>query len=288
VIRSPGTRGGSGGAGAGDLLRFEKLSASSPLARDLRLLGRDAAERRSRSIYLAEGIHLLQEAMKEPSRIDLVVFSPRVLRSEEGRALVEAASAGGLRVLRSDDLLLGALSHVESHQGVLLTGRRPRRAAADLMGGPAPARVLVAVGVQDPGNVGALARVAEAASCSGFVCAGPCADPFSPRSMRAGAGSMLRLPVVEFTAAGEAAAVLRSLGLRLLGAAPRSGTEYRRADLGGAFALFVGAEGPGLSAEERSSLDGEVRIPIRDGVESLNVAVAAAVILFEAAGRNPV
>ncbi|HZE89233.1 MAG TPA: RNA methyltransferase, partial [Verrucomicrobiae bacterium] len=125
----------------------------------------------------------------------------------------------------------------------------------------------------------------EAAFGSGIVCAGG-ADPFSPRALRASAGALLRLPLVETGSPGDAVAACRGLGLRLVGGSPRARTGYRDADLGGAIALFVGSEGPGLGPDLSRSLDLEVSIPMRAGAESLNVATAAAVILFEAATRR--
>lgn len=273
-------------SGDEELAALERAGRASQVVREVRSLARDAAERRERGLLVAEGVHLAQEALKDPAAIRLALLSPRILRSEEGREVRRRLTRGSVPSKRVDDALLSSLGDVESHQGVLLILSRPQWREADLLSGPAPPRVLAACGVQDPGNLGALARIAEAAFCSGMVCAGAGADPFSPRSLRAGAGALLRLPVVEIASASEAALALRRLGFKLVGASPRGVTGYRDADLRGALALFVGSEGSGLPAEARERLDAEVRIPIRDGVESLNVAAAAAVILFEAAGRG--
>lgn len=266
-----------------DLVRAGRASA---LVRDLRVLSRDPAERRARGVMLAEGIHIAREALRSPGSIRLALLSPRILRTDEGREIREGLKGGGIAVRSVEDELLASLGSVESHQGVLLLLDRPRWGEADLLGRDGPARVLAACGIQDPGNIGALARVAEAAFCTGLVSAGAGADPFSPRSLRAASGSLLRLPVFEHRTPMDAVRALRKLGLRLVGTSPRAGTGYREADLGGALALFVGGEGAGLPPEIADLLDEEVRIPVRDGVESLNVAAAAAVILFEAAARR--
>jgi TrmH family RNA methyltransferase len=265
-----------------DLVRAGRASA---LVRDLRVLSRDPAERRARGVMLGEGIHVAREALRSPGSIRLALLSPRILRTDEGRGIREGLKGGGIAVRSVEDELLASLGSVESHQGVLLLLDRPR-GEANLLGREGPARVLAACGVQDPGNIGALARVAEAAFCTGLVSAGAGADPFSPRSLRAASGALLRLPVIEHRTPMNAARALRRLGLRLVGASPRARTGYREADLGGALALFVGGEGAGLPPEIVDLLDEEVRIPVRDGVESLNVAAAAAVILFEAAARG--
>ncbi|MBI3450960.1 MAG: RNA methyltransferase [Acidobacteria bacterium] len=271
--------------GPPSLAGIPTVGRSSPLVRDVRALAGDAALRRSRRLAVAEGIHLAQEALRRPAAIRHALVSPRLLRSEEGQRLPRALAVAGVDTRAIDDPLLASLSRVESHQGVLLLVERPEWAEEHLIGPAPPPRVLVACAVQDPGNLGALARVTEAASGTGFVCAGG-ADPFSPRALRASAGSLLRLPVVESASPSDAVASCRRLGLRLVGTSPRARTGYRDAELGGALALFVGSEGPGLDAELSRRLDLEVSIPMKPGVESLNVATAAAVILFEAVARK--
>ncbi len=253
---------------------------------EARLLCRDAGERRRRGVMVAEGVHLAQEALRDPGRVRMALASPRLLRMGAGHEMARVLAAGPFPSRLVDDRLLASLAHVESHQGILLVVERPRWATPDLTSAPSPPLVLAACGVQDPGNLGALARIAEAAWASGLACAGAGADPWSARSVRASAGALMRFPVVEYPDPLTAAGSLRSLGLRLVGASPRSGTAYREDPLTGAMAIFVGSEGAGLPGDVRSALDAEVRIPVREGVESLNVAAAAAVILFEAASRR--
>jgi TrmH family RNA methyltransferase len=275
----------SEGASGDALDGLERLGRGSTIARDLRRLAEEPSERRARGTIICEGIHLFQEALKSRVRIDLVLLSPRLLRTPEGRETARHAAGGALPAKRVDDDLLATLATTESHQGILFVAQRPAWSEADLLAGAAPPRVVVASGIQDPGNLGALARIAEASYGSGLVRAGAGADPFSPRSLRSAAGSLFRLPVIEYPGAEPAAAALRNLGFRLLGASPGATTSYTDADLSGSLALFVGSEGAGLPQEVCRALDGEVRIPLREGVESLNVAAAAAVILFEARRR---
>lgn len=224
--------------------------------------------------------------MKEPRRILEAVLSDRILRTDRGRALADSIATGTFPARRVADSVLADLSDVESHQGVLLIVERPSWDLPGLLGTVAPPLVLVACGVQDPGNLGALARAADAAFASGLVCAGAGADPFSPRALRGSAGALLRLPVVEISDPREAARALRAADLTLIGASPQARTGYREAPLEAAAAIFVGSEGEGLISSLEAALDLTVRIPMRAGVESLNVAAAAAVLLFEAAARR--
>jgi RNA methyltransferase, TrmH family len=252
---------------------------------------------------LAEGVRLAEEALAEGVRVREAVVSDRLLRDERGRSLGDALRRAGVTTWRAADELLDWLHDAQSHQGILMIVERPSLAAPEFIAlasrtatgtdaaraGP-PALVLVACGVQDPGNMGALVRLTDAAGGSGLLAAGG-ADPFGPKAVRASAGSIFRLPVArteDLSAALGIAAALRERGLLLAAAVPKEGTDYRAADLSRPLALFVGGEGWGLPPEAIARLDMRLSIPMSPRVESINVAGAAAVLLFEAAARRGV
>jgi len=243
------------------------------------------AQRRA-GLAFAEGIHLAEEAIDRGAAPRHVLVSPRLLRSPGGRRLLDRLreSAGRAEVLATDDAVLGKLGHVETHQGILLVLQRPVHRIEEMLA--ERPLILAACGVQDPGNVGALGRIAEAAWGTGLLCLGPCADPYSPKALRASAGALLRLPVLEYADPLRAAEDLAARGVRLVGTAPRASRSYLQSGWEGPVAFFVGGEGPGLAEALLDSMDEVVGIPMREGVESLNVAAAAAVLLFAAAGRR--
>jgi RNA methyltransferase, TrmH family len=258
-----------------DLIR----SRANPLLKRLHALKRQAGD----DLLLVEGPKLLEEAVDAGVEILEVAASPRLLRQGRGRALAARVEAHApVRVL--DDALLAALSEVETSQGVVAVARRPRFDEAALFS--PRALLLVAVGVQDPGNVGALLRAAEGAGASGAVLTAGCADPFSWKALRGSMGSAFRLPHVKLRTAAAAVEKARAASLRLVGAAGRAGTAYDAADLARPLALFVGAEGAGLPPDVQAAMDEQVAIPMASPVESLNVAVAAGVLLFEAARQR--
>jgi len=258
-----------------DLIR----SRSNPLVKRLFALKGQAPG----DLLLVEGTKLVEEALAASVEIVEAAASPRFLRHARGRALAATLEARApLRVV--DDALLAALSEVESSQGLVAIARRPRFEEAALR---AAATLLVAVGVQDPGNVGALLRAAEAAGAGGALLAGGCADPFSWKALRGSMGSAFRLPHRRLRSTAEALEAARAGGGRLVGAT-LDGEPYDRADLDEPLALVVGAEGSGLPAEVGAALDARVAIPMAGRVESLNVSVAAGVLLFEAARRRRV
>jgi len=259
-----------------DLIR----SRANPLVKRLHALKRQA----DADLLLVEGPRLLEEAVEAGVEIVEAAASPRLLRQARGRALAARLAAVGrpLRVL--DDDLLAAVSEVETSQGVVAVARRPRFDEAAVF---APrALVLVAVGVQDPGNVGALLRAAEGAGAGGAAFTAGSADPFSWKALRGSMGSAFRLPHVKLRSAAAAVEKARAAGLRLVGTALRGAAAHDAADLARPLALFLGGEAAGLPPEVQAAMDEQVSIPMAGPVESLNVAVAAGVLLFEAARQR--
>jgi TrmH family RNA methyltransferase len=136
--------------------------------------------------------------------------------------------------------------------------------------------------VQDPGNVGALIRVAEAAGASGAVFTGASANPFSWKALRGSMGSALRLPVLGDITTEVALAVMKKTGLRTVAAVARDGRDPDALDWSGPLGLLLGGEGPGLAHDIVASCDQRVTIPMASPVESLNVAVAGAILVYAA------
>jgi RNA methyltransferase, TrmH family len=142
--------------------------------------------------------------------------------------------------------------------------------------------VVIADGIQDPGNVGAIVRVAEAGGATGIVTTGGSADPFGWKALRGSMGSALRVPIAAAADAAAAVADARGRGCRILAATPRGGRSPFDVDLTGATAVLIGGEGPGLPQRLVDAADERITIPMQPPVESLNTAVSAALIVYEA------
>jgi len=255
-------------------------SRANPLVKRLRAL----RERRG-SLALLEGTKLVEEALAAGVRVREVVFSPRGERHERGRALLARLEAAGVPVRWLDDAVLASLSEVATSQGVLALAERPRFEDDALFRGPA--LVVVAAGIQNPGNLGALLRCAEAAGATGALLLRGCADALSWKALRGSMGSALRLPQVAGLSPAAAVSLLRGRAVAVV-AASAAGTSrrYDAWDWRTPSALVVGAEGSGLPAEIEAAADARVAIPMAEPVESLNVSAAAAVLLFEAARQR--
>jgi RNA methyltransferase, TrmH family len=142
--------------------------------------------------------------------------------------------------------------------------------------------VVIAVDVQDPGNVGAIVRVSEAGGAAGFVAGGACACPFGWKAMRGSMGSALRLPIAVQRDAASTIAEPRRHGCRIVAAVPRDGRSIFQVDYAGSVAILIGGEGTGLPAPVVAAADERVTVPMQPPVESLNAAVTAALIVYEA------
>ena len=233
---------------------------------------------------LVEGPHLLAEALACGQVPTAVVATSRFLDTPVGRAL-------GARLpfppLTAEPALLDDLADSDSPRGVVALVPRPDFALDRLPVAPGR-RYLLLDGVQDPGNVGALARTAEAAGVAGLVLGPGCARPDHPRALRASAGSLLRLPVARDAPIG---ALERHLApcdpITWAGLVAHGGAPLYDAVLAGTTVLVAGAEGRGLTETVADRITHPLTIPLEGEVESLNVATAAAVVLFELARRDP-
>ncbi|MEZ5290276.1 MAG: RNA methyltransferase [Vicinamibacterales bacterium] len=245
---------------------------------------RDARAGGAGQPLLLDGWHLVQEARSAGLDVDAVAVAAEPLEPAD-RAVLDALADAGAQVVRVTADVLQAMSPVRTPSGIVALARRPTHAVDDVFA-PPPALVVAAVDVQDPGNVGALVRTAEALGASGLLAVGTTADPFAWKALRASMGSAFRLPIVRLATAGEAMAAAKDRGVQVIALAPRGGTAPNEVDLGRPTCLLLGGEGPGLPEALVRDADRAVSLPMAAPVESLNVAVAGALALYEAAGRR--
>lgn len=230
-----------------------------------------------------EGARLVEEALHSRIEVAALLVSAS---GEEHLSRLRSALPPDAPLLHTTDRLFAGVADTQTPQGIAALVRPRATQFDDLVRGLA--LVVVLAGVQDPGNVGTILRSAEAFGASGVVAAKGTAHPFSPKALRASAGSALRLPVVSGLGLPVVLAQLRMAGLKLYAASLRGTQPPARADLRAPSALIIGNEGAGVPAEIERSADALLQIPIEAPVDSLNAAVAASVLLYEAARqRNP-
>ena len=254
-------------------------SRSNPLVRRLRSL----KEKAGGDLMLLEGPKLIAEALASGIEVVEAAASPRLAQGGD-REIMAALRGRAVPVRLMDEGVLASLSEVETSQGLLALARRPAFEEERIFRGTP--LVLVAAGIQNPGNLGALLRTAEAAGATGAYLTDGAADPFSWKALRGSMGSAFRLPHRRRLTTADALARLEARGVSVVAADPGAAPRYDEADLRGPVAILLGAEGAGLSPAARARASVSVAIPMARGVESLNVAVAAGVLLFEAARQR--
>ena len=239
---------------------------------------RAAARREHDDVMLLDGVHLVREALSADVRIREAAVAVDAAANPEIAQLLARLEANGIETVSAIAPVMAALSPVRSPSAIVATADRPDHANAMYKEQPL---VMIAVDVQDPGNVGAIVRVAEAGGATGVVAAGDSADPFGWKALRGSMGSALRLPIaiakgnVRFND-------VRTRGCRIVATSPHRGRSLFECSLKGPIALVVGGEGSGLTAAQLSEADEVVTIPMQSPVESLNAAVTAALLVYEA------
>lgn len=241
-------------------------SRHNPLMGHIRKLVGSAAYRRETGEFLCDSPKLLQEALLWQAEITAVVTISPLPRLPEH-----------IRQVQVPEDIMSSISPVKTPQGVLFTCRLPQAPLPRSLTGR---RYVLLDGVQDPGNVGTILRTLDAFDADGLLLTGGCADPYGWKAVRSSMGAVFRRPIYSGTPE-ELAALLHRSDLSLYGAALREDTvDARQADYTRCV-LAIGSEGRGLSREVLDLCDQTIRIPMSDRCESLNAAIAAAVLLWE-------
>jgi TrmH family RNA methyltransferase len=245
---------------------------------------RDAARGDLDDRILLDGAHLVQDALRAGLPIDVAAFAEDAAEGSLAQ-LVEDVRRSGTTVALVSRTVLEAMSPVRRPAGVVALAKRPAPAMDEAFA-VSPQLVVALADVQDPGNVGAMIRAAEGCGATGVVALERTADPFGWKALRGAMGSTFRIPVVARQPLAAVVEHARRRRLRVLATVPRDGTPLPRADLRRPCAIFLGGEGAGLAPEFLDQADDRLTIPMRAGIESLNVAVAGGIVLYEAARQR--
>ncbi|MEW6446730.1 MAG: RNA methyltransferase [Bacillota bacterium] len=245
----------------------------------LRLARRRRREREEK--FLIEGPQLILEALSADLPLEAVYCTARFAERGKRAKLLDLVHERGITVYQLPVEVFGRVAPTEEPQGVLAVARIRKVGLSELLRGPSPL-VIVVDGLQDPGNLGTIIRTAGAAGASGAVLLPGTVDLYNPKVVRATAGALFRLPVIEGIALSEALAFIENAGLKLVVADPRGDVPFYAANLTGPVAIVIGSEGAGPRAEMREAASERVFIPMPGGAESLNAAVAASLLIYEA------
>ena len=240
-----------------------------------RALNKSRGDRRSAGLFLAEGEHMAEEALNAGKARALLVLE--TLRARYSR-LIGQADGQEIPVYLLSEPVLHALSDAKTPQGVIAVCSLPDEKSESAFDGD----VLVALDdVQDPGNVGTILRTLDAAGFSGLILSKGCADPFSPKALRASMGAVFRVPVYLSDSLPDTLNALKMRGFGVMAGTLDGDPFYSRGTDDRRNCVVIGNEGAGISRDVLAGVTKKVMLPMRGGAESLNAAAACAVILYD-------
>ena len=224
---------------------------------------KDRKARKASGLFLAEGRKMCEEALASSFPIEAVLI-------REGTSF----DAGEHPCYVLSETVFDALCDTKTPQGVIaVVGYQSRK--------PSGHRLIALDGVQDPGNVGTIMRTADAAGFDGVLLSEACADPFSPKALRATMGSVFRMPVQVVGALADSLRSYRDRGYAVLCSQLDGEPFYQRRAVGEQFIIVIGSEGNGVTHEVAEVSTHHLRLPMRGGAESLNAAVAAGIMMYD-------
>lgn len=242
-------------------------------------LEKKAKARKETGLFVAEGLRMFRELPKD--RIDSIFVSESFLEDESRRNLLS-----GARYETVSDEVFKTMSDTQTPQGILALVKQYSYELSDLKGGREPALLMVLESIQDPGNLGTILRAGEGAGITGVLMNDSTADIYNPKVIRSTMGSICRVPFVYTDDLSSALKELKTWGVRLYAAHLNGRNNYEKEDYTVDTGFLIGNEAQGLTEKTASLADAYVKIPMKGSVESLNAAVAASVLMFEAARQR--
>ncbi len=252
--------------------------------RNIKYLRRLAGRRfrKEEGKFLIEGVRFVREALVSGWPVELVGYSPEVAESAPGRALLEIIGDHCIPLLRLERGLLQELAGTETPQGILALVKQPEWKIDEALRPKGVPLMVIVDGVQDPGNLGTIIRAADAAGADGVYLLKGTVDLYNPKSLRATMGSIFHLPVMQDLLPGQLLPLLTKSGIKLVIGDPYSDLPVYKVDLTIPCAVVVGSEARGSVITVPGDAGMRVCITMPGRAESLNVAMAASIILYEA------
>ncbi len=235
--------------------------------------------REAKGLFLVEGLRLAEEAAKS-ALVEEVYYHETLAATPRGEELLKALSAKARRFFQVTSKVLNTLAETETPQGIVLVCRLSPAPLKDFRPGQGP--VVVLDGLQDPGNLGTILRTLWAAGGQGLICLQGTADPFGGKAVRASMGGIFHLPVFTEVTWSAAARWALDQGYKTVAADAGGGRDYRRLPWQNKTLLCIGNEARGLLSIPLTEVDERVFIPLAQGAESLNAAMAAGILIYEA------
>ncbi len=254
-------------------------SKDNAFIKQLRALS-ESRERKKEQAFLIEGVKMVEEALRDSLGVRMVVASPSLMQ-HHGKGVLKLAEHRSVEVLWISERLMDSLAESKTPQPVMAVVAMKAYSEQGLLANNA-GLIVMAHQLQDPGNLGAIIRTAEAVGASGVAITSNTVDTFNPKTIRASMGSILRVPIVHSTDASAFIMACKQKGFQTVAMVLTGRTTHFDIDLRKPTVMVLGQEGAGLPQDIMAGIDLQVRIPMASTIDSLNVATAAAVVLYEA------
>ncbi len=250
-------------------------------------LARDAREGKTNDLIFVEGLRLCEEALHSGLHIEAVIYSEEIAEKDRAARFLEAVTSVCDRLTQVSEKLLATVSYTKTPQGIITLARPPEFGKTRLEPRvDRPPLIVIMHGINNPVNVGAIMRSAEAAGATGVITTTNTANPFSPKALRGAMGSAFRLPIWKDAGYVDALTWCTQHGIKTIAADVKATSLHTDIDWKIPRALILGPESSGLSSEEVAAVAEGVRVGMHGRVESLNVGAAAAILLYEAARQR--
>lgn len=243
--------------------------------------------RDANGLFLIEGIRLVEEALESGTPIETVLVQDEVLPTGKLDEIVNSSQSRQLELIEVNQAVIDQIADTKTPQGVIAIGRVFEHEIQGLIEKKENPLYVIADRIQDPGNLGTIIRSADAVNATAVFVGTGSVDLYNPKVVRATMGSLFHLPVAEVSL-HELIPLLKTNAIRVIGTEAETGDSLFTADFSGGTAIVIGSEAHGISEEIRQEIDSFLSVPMPGKAESLNAAIAASVILYEALRQRTV
>lgn len=240
-------------------------------------------ERQTTGRFLVEGIRPVRAALASPAHIEVVLYAPESLHQGYGQETIDIARARRVPCQALTAVQFASISTRENPRGIAAVGRQSWADLGDLDNAAAP--IVVLHEPQDPGNLGTILRTCDASGAAGVILTGKAVDPWHPTALRAAMGATFAVPLVRCEMRAFVAWA-SALAIPVIGTSDRAATDYATHAYADRFVLLMGSERQGLPAALEEIADTMVRIPMAGQADSLNLAIATSLVLYEARNQH--
>ncbi len=237
--------------------------------------------RKKQKAFLLEGFVFVKEAIQNNAPVILIGIGEELEKTEKAKEIIKLAKSKNILVYIFSDNLIKEISYTEAPQGIISAIKQPEKFKKEEVFQAKANTILILESIQDPSNVGAIIRVADAAGVKAIFYTKGTADPYTPKAVRSSAGSILHLPVLPVESIKEIILQLKKENFQIIGTVAENGINLFEVNFSDKVALILGNEAKGLSKEAKNLADKNLTIPVFGKAQSLNVAVATGIILYE-------